>query len=277
MIYNINDKPPFGKLMLTGAQMLFSIFTATALIAVICGVDLSGALVGSGVSTIVYLIATKFRSPMYISNSGAFVAPVTIALATGGTVAVAIGGLTTAIIYCIFGVLFSRVGVEKLYRFMPKVVIGSVTMVIGLTLMTFIPGYIGDSGNIGVIIALITALTIGMVSTRCKGVCKLFPFLIGTGVGYIISIPFGLVDFSKFNGIHLFKMPVFAFQSWEDLPWTIAIPIIFLYAAYDLSALCECLSDTAVLSGVTDRDLYKDPGLLRIFNGEGLANIASSF
>ena len=73
-------------------QLVLAVFVATCLIANICGVAVSGALVGAGLSTIIYLLVTKFKSPMFVSSSGAFVAPVMIALAAGGHTAVAIGG-----------------------------------------------------------------------------------------------------------------------------------------------------------------------------------------
>ena len=143
MIYGVFDTPPLGKRLLFGLQLMLSCFTATALIAQICGVPLSGAFVGSGLATILYLVVTGCQSPMYISNSGAFVAPVLGALATGGFTAVAVGGVTIFLVYLIFGIIFKYISVDKLYKFIPKVLIGSITVVIGINLMGFIPGYIG--------------------------------------------------------------------------------------------------------------------------------------
>ena len=277
MIYQVNDRPPFGKLMLFSLQILLSVFTATALIAQICGVNLSGAFVGAGMATIIYSIFTKFKSPMFISNSGAFVAPVLAALAAGGYTAVAVGGATAALVYVIFGVVFSRISIDNLYKVMPKVLIGSVTVVIGINLMGFIPGYIGDTGNLGLVIALITVLAIALSSHYLKGTLSMFPFLIGTLVGYVVSIPFGLVDFSKFNGIKLFNFPTLAFTQWTAVSFKTLIPVIVVFVAFTISAICECLSDHAALGNIIGRDLYKEPGLGFIFMGEGLANLATSF
>ena len=116
MIYNVDDKLPFNKLVIFAIQLVLSVFVATVLIANICGVAVSGALVGAGLSTIIYLIITKFKSPMFVSSSGAFVAPVLAALAAGGYTAVAIGGLVTCIVYSIFGIIFTRIPVEKIYK-----------------------------------------------------------------------------------------------------------------------------------------------------------------
>ena len=276
MIYNVKDKPPIGKTLLFALQLMLSCFTATALIAQICGVPLSGAFLGAGLATIVYGIVTKHESPMFISNSGAFVAPVLAALAAGGYTAVAVGGFVAFAIYSIFGIIFKYISVDNLYRFMPKVLIGSVTVVIGINLMGFIPGYIGDTGNLGVIIALITVLAIALSSHYFKGALSMFPFLIGTLVGYIISIPFGLVDFTKFQGISLFNVPDVAFMHWASVSFKTLIPIIVVYIAFTISAICECLSDHAALGGIIGRDLYQTPGLTRIFIGEGVANLATS-
>jgi len=213
---------------------------------------------------------------MFISNSGAFVAPVLAALAIGGYTAVAIGGVVTCIVYTIFGIIFNYISVDKLYKFMPKVLIGSVTIVIGINLMGFITGYIGDTGNLGVIIAFITVLAIALSSHYFKGALSMFPFLIGTLVGYIIAIPFGLVDFSKFNGIHLFTIPTVAFMNMGHVVFKDMIPIIVVYIAFTISAICECLSDHKVLGNIIGIDLYKTPGLGRIFIGEGAANLMTS-
>ena len=276
MIYGVKDTPPVGKLLLFSLQILLSVFTATALIAQICGVDLSGAFIGAGAATLIYSVCTRFKSPMFISNSGAFVAPVLAALAAGGYTAVAVGGLVAAVVYITFGVIFKYVPIENLYKVMPKVLIGSVTVVIGINLMGFIPGYIGDTGITGVCIALITVLAIALSSHYFKGALSMFPFLIGTLVGYVVSIPFGLVDFSKFNGISLIKLPTLAFTQWQAVNFKILIPIIVVYIAFTISAICECLSDHAALGGIVGVDLYKEPGLARIFVGEGTANLATA-
>lgn len=275
MIYNVNDKLPFNKLILFALQIMLSCFTATALIAQICGVPLSGAFVGAGAATIVYWLVTNRQSPMFISNSGAFVAPVLAALAAGGYTAVAVGGLVACLVYTIFGTIFHKISIDNLYKFMPKVLIGSITIVIGINLMGFITGYIGDTGNLGVAIALVTVLAIALSNHYLKGIWSMFPFLIGTLVGYIVAIPFGLVDFSKFANIHLFTLPEFAFSKFTSVEFTTLIPIIIMYIAFTISAICECLSDHAALGNIIGKDLYKNPGLTRIFIGEGAANLAT--
>ena len=285
MIYNINDRLPFGKLVSFSIQLMLSVFVATVLIANICGVAVSGALVGAGLATICYLCITGFKSPMFISNSGAFVAPVMAALALGGYPAVAIGGLITCIIYSLFGVIFTRIPVDKIYKVFPPALIGAVTVVIGVNLMPFILSYVqiaGVTSQWGVIVALITMLSIAFISHYAKGMLKILPFLLGTLIGYTVAIIltltgiYPIVDFSVFKDLKLFIMPDFAFLHWTAIKLSTIIPVIIMYIAYTISAMMECLSDHAALGGIIGVDLYRKPGLGRIFIGEGFANLVGS-
>lgn len=285
MIYGVNDKPPFGKIVLFGLQLMLSVFVATVLIANICGVAVSGALIGAGFATIVYLVVTGWQSPMFVSNSGAFVAPVMIALAAGGYTAVAIGGLTTCVIYCLFGAIFTKIPVEDIFRVFPKSLIGAVTMVIGITLMGFIGTYVQIGGEVsawGVMIALFTSLVIALVSHYGKGLSRILPFLIGTLGGYALACLLTVtgvchvVDFSVFHGMKLIAFPDLALSHWAAFDWELVIPVVLVYAAFTVSAMMECLSDHAALSGIIGKDLYREPGLGRIFAGEGIANLVGS-
>lgn len=285
MIYNINDRLPFNKLIVFSIQLMLSVFVATVLIANICGVAVSGALVGAGLATIAYLIITGFKSPMFISSSGAFVAPVMVALAAGGYTAVAIGGLVTCIVYAIFGVIFTKVPVDKIYKVFPPALIGAVTVVIGVNLMPFILSYVqidGVTSMWGVSVALITMIAIALISHYAKGLAQILPFLLGTLIGYAYAIIltvtgiYKVVDFSVFSNLKIINVPDFAFLHWTSIDWTTILPIVVIYIAYTISAMMECLSDHAALGGIIGVDLYRNPGLGRIFLGEGCANLVGS-
>ena len=285
MLYNINERPPFDKLVMFAIQLMLSVFVATVLIAQICGVAVSGALVGAGLSTIVYLIITRFKSPMFLSNSGAFVAPVIMALAAGGYTAVAVGGLTTCVIYTLFGLLFTKISVDKIYKIFPHALIGAVTVVIGINLMPFILSYVqiaGVTNMWGVSVALVTMIAIAVISHYSKGMAKTLPFLLGTLIGYAFAIIltvtglFPVVDFSVFAGLTLINLPDFAFAHLTFVEFTTLIPIIVVFIAYTISAMMECLSDHAALGGIIGVDLYRIPGLHKIFIGEGVANIVGT-
>ena len=285
MIYGINDKIPFNKLIMFAIQLVLSVFVATVLIANICGVAVSGALVGAGLSTLVYLLITGFKSPMFVSSSGAFVAPVMIALAAGGYTAVAIGGLVTCVIYTIFGLIFTKIPVEKIYKVFPHALIGAITVVIGVNLMPFILSYVqinGVTNMWGVSVAFITMFAIAVISHYAKGIWQILPFLVGTLIGYIYAIiltltgVYEIVDFSVFTNLKIFSVPDFAFLHWTSVEFTTVLPVIVIYIAYTISAMMECLSDHAALGGIIGVDLYKQPGLGRLFIGEGAANIVGT-
>lgn len=282
MIYGINERPPVGKMLLFAFQMVLSVFVATVLIANICGVNVPAALVGAGLSTLIYILVTKGQSPMFISNSGAFVAPVIMALAAAGYTGVAVGGLVTFAVYTIFGLIFSKIPVSNVYKVFPPALIGAVTMVIGINLMGFIPTYLGDTGQWGMLVALFTMLVIAVLSHYAKGIMRILPFLGGILAGYALAVVLTLtgacelVDFSVFENMTLFTKPQFAFTLFESVEFSTLIPIIIVYIAFTVSAMMECLSDHAALGGIIKTDLYQKPGLSRIFCAEGCANLAAS-
>ena len=285
MIYDIHDNPPIGKLLLFALQLLLSVFVATVLIANICGVSVSGALFGASLATVTYLVITGYKSPMFISNSGAFVAPVLMALAAGGYPAVAVGGLTTCIVYCVFGLVFTKIPVENIYKVFPKALIGAVTMVIGITLMGFIGTYVqigGETSTWGIVIAFLTAIIIAMTSHYAKGSARVLPFLIGTLAGYAIAVILTLtkvcpiIDFTLFRGIRLLAWPDIAISHWTRTKIAQLLPVVPVYIAFTVSAMMEALADHAALGNIIGKDLYKDPGLARIFAGEGVANLVGA-
>lgn len=131
-------------------------------------------------------------------------------------------------------------------------------------------------------IALVTMITIALVSHYARGMLKIIPFLIGILIGYgyaaVLTLTdiFKVIDFSMFKNVKLFEMPDFAFIHWTSIDNVTIIPIVIIYIAYTISAMMECLSDHAALSGIVGTDLYQKPGLSRIFIGEGIANIVGS-
>ena len=134
----------------------------------------------------------------------------------------------------------------------------------------------------GVSVALLTTFVIAIISHYAKGMWKILPFLVGIMVGYIYALIltvtgiYPIIDFSIFEGMKLFHAPTFAFMLAEPINWSIIASIIFVYIAYTVSAMMECLSDHAALGNIIGVDLYRSPGLSRVFCAEGLANLASS-
>lgn len=184
--------------------MLLAIFVATVLIANICGTPIPSCLVGAAVGTIIYEIFTGFRSPIFISSCGATVSAVVGALALGGGqnyVAVAIGGAIIALVYIAFALIIKFGGRKLFDRIFPPIIVGPITMVIGLNLAAFIPTYVGlsnEKSGMAVLVALITMFITALTSHYGKGFMKTIAFLIGLGSGYLVALIFelsGVYDF----------------------------------------------------------------------------------
>ena len=174
LIYRINDKPKTTKELLGySLQVMFSCITATLLIALICGTNLTAGLVAAGVSTIFFLCLTKFRAPLIISNSGATVSAVIGALALAGPVeknflGVIIGGLTIAIIYSIAALLVKKFGVDWITKLITPVMSGAIILIISIQLGFFIPTYAQINGKYSLLGIGIAFLSMLLVLTLLK-------------------------------------------------------------------------------------------------------------
>lgn len=256
---------------------------ATVLIANICGTSVSGALFGACVGTLLYQVITKFRSPMFISSCGATVSGVCGALAMGSGdnyLMVAIGGLVILAIYGGFALVTHFTGVKWINKIFPPAVVGSVTMVIGLNLATFIKTYT-STGNENIAwqvgIAIVVMLIVAVVSRYGKGFMKNIPFLFGIAGGYIICLilyacGIKLIDFSSFSNMQWY--PDFAFLHWRASDWSWANfgRTCLYFIPVGICAMLEHYSDHRVLSNIIGQDLTVDPGLSRTLLGDGAAS-----
>lgn len=200
--------------------MLMAVFVATILISNICGTPVDAGLLGACLGTLTYQLITKFKSPVFISNSGATVSAVLGALVLGNApnyFAVFIGGLIICAIYAIFAFVIKWRGIDAINKLFPPYIVGPITIVIGLNLAGFIPTYTGGS-NVGLLVAIVTMLVIALTSHYFKGFLKTIPFLIGLVFGFIVCLvlevtgaaAFGIIDsFKDINGF--FRLPDFAF------------------------------------------------------------------
>ena len=292
LIYDIGDKPrTFKEWTFYSLQQVLAVFVATVLISQICGTPTSACLVGAGFGTIIYLLFTKMKSPMFISSSGAMVSAVVGALSLGTApnfTAVFIGGIIVFLVYAIFALLVHFIGISVINKLFPPIVIGPVTMVIGITLASFIPTYcqVGGEYNIwGIVIAFIVMAIVALVSHYGHGFVSTIPFLIGLLLGYGIATILTLtgicplIDFSIFKGIGLFTLPDFAFFhiDFATFDWSLLPQILILFVPVTLAAMLECISDHKALSTIIGTDLTVKPGLSKIFLGDGVANCFGTF
>ena len=285
--YNITDKVPFPNIFIYGLQQMLAVFVATVLIANICGTPVDACLIGACIGTLIYQLITKFRSPMFISSCGATVSAVLGALAIGENgqnyLAVAIGGIIILIVYAVFACFIKWRGIEAVSKILPPIIIGPITMVIGLNLAKFIPTYTlvnGKHNNVGILVAIITMLIVAVSSHFFKGFWKTIPFLVGLVSGYVLSIVLTLtncaplIDFSVFNDMHFFRVPDFSILHWSDnmIHWNDMGTIALLFVPVSICAICEHWADHCTLSNIIGTDLTKNPGLSRTLLGDGAAS-----
>ena len=289
LLYDIREVPRSAKeWMLYTLQQVLSILTATILIANICGTPISSCLFGAGVGTLIYQLITKFRSPMFISSCGATVSAVVGALAlpsvlgNGNYLMVTIGGIIIALVYIAFALIVHFKGIEAINRIFPPIIVGPVTMVIGLNLAKFLVGYTSANAaacspwQVG--IAILTAIFIAISSHYFKGFWKTIPFLLGLAFGYILALIVtlvgweGLIDTNSFSQMQWY--PDFTFLNWRagDFSWNNLGSTVLLFVPVAVCALLEHYSDHRCLSNIIGTDLTVDPGLDKTLIGDGVAS-----
>lgn len=286
LIYDIHESPKTIKeWILYSVQQLLAVFVATVLIANICGTPISSCFLGGALGTIIYQLITRFKSPMFISNSGATVSAVIGALALPAVgnqnyLMVAVGGLVIAVIYGITALVIRKYGISAINKIFPPTIVGAVTIVIGANLATFIPTYVQVNGTYnlwGVGVAVATMLVIAISSHYFKGFLKTIPFLIGLVFGYAMCLILNLcgipiIDWTVFETIKWY--PDLAFLKWNigDFSWANVGQTVLLFAPVAICALLEHYSDHKVLSNIIGTDLTETPGLDKTLLGDGVAS-----
>ena len=206
LFFDVNDKPKFGQLIVFAIQQLLAIMAATLVVPVIVGNNMSSAaaLFGAGVGTLVYVLFTKKKSPVFLGSSFAFIGSMFAAFAGGvsmalGYLGLIIGAIFAGLVYVVIAIVVKFVGTNWIDKLMPAVVIGPTVAIIGLSLAG---NAVGDivKGNIvnaeGVQLAapfaclicgLVTLFTTMLCSTYGKKMIKLIPFIMGIVAGYIAA------------------------------------------------------------------------------------------
>ncbi|MGN0174405.1 MAG: uracil-xanthine permease family protein [Acutalibacteraceae bacterium] len=232
LIYDVNDKPKFGQLIVFAIQQLLAIMTATLVVPVIIGNDMSpaAALFGAGVGTLIYILCTKRKSPVFLGSSFAFIGSMLAAFAGAssmqlGYLGIIIGAAFAGLVYVLIAIIVKFVGVGWINKLMPAVVIGPTVAIIGLSLAG---NAIGDlttgsvktaegtalaSPLITVLCGLITLLITVLCSTYGKKSGKLIPFIYGILGGYIVATIFTLIG----NACDVDALKVIDFSSFENL------------------------------------------------------------
>ena len=239
LVYDVEDKPGWGKTIVFALQQLLAIMAATIAVPMIVGngMSTSAALFGAGVGTIVYLLFTKSKSPVFLGSSFAFLGSMfaafdgAIGYGTLGFLGLIIGAIFAGLVYVVLALVCKKFGTGWISKLMPAVVIGPTVAIIGLSLSVNAVGnvfgysdakvFVATEGEINlhvfmcILVGLVTLFTVIITSvfSKPKGFLRLIPFVVGIGVGYLFAL--GLTgigyavgdkgDFLKIIDFNVFK------------------------------------------------------------------------
>ena len=283
MILDVNDRPPVIKWLLLSLQHVFAMFGATILVPILVNssagsevLSIPVALVSSGIGTLIYIICTSGKSPVYLGSSFAFITPMIVGFALSGKAGVFTGIMGVGLAYVIVALIIKLVGKSWINKLLPPIIVGPMIMIIGLSLAPNAVSEIGlNEASVSwksIVVALSAFLTTGIIAVRGKGFLRVIPFLIGIVVGYIVAMIVGIVDYSaittaKFLSVPGFYVPFVHYKlSFKALLTIVPIAIV---------TMAEHIGDHKVLGSIIDKDLIEDPGLDNTLMGDGLATFAA--
>ncbi len=286
LLLDVDQRPSAGKGILLSFQHVFAMFGATILVPLILGMPVSVALFASGVGTLIYMIATGFRVPVYLGSSFAFITAMSLAMKElGGDVSAAqTGVILTGFIYVLVAAGVRFAGTKWIDKLLPPIIIGPMIIVIGLGLAGSAvtnAGLVADGNWKNALVAVVTFLIAAFINTKGKGFLRIIPFLFAIIGGYLFALTLGLVDFTPVLKANWFEIPGFylpfstggAFKEYNLYfgPETIAIlPIAIV-------TISEHIGDHTVLGQICGRQFLKEPGLHRTLLGDGIATSVSAF
>ena len=286
LLLDVDQRPSAGKGILLSFQHVFAMFGATILVPLILGMPVSVALFASGVGTLIYMISTGFRVPVYLGSSFAFITAMSLAMKElGGDVSAAqTGVILTGFIYVLVAAGVRFAGTKWIDKLLPPIIIGPMIIVIGLGLAGSAvtnAGLVADGNWKNALVAVVTFLIAAFINTKGKGFLRIIPFLFAIIGGYLFALTLGLVDFSPVLKANWFEIPGFylpfstggTFKEYNLYfgPETIAIlPIAIV-------TISEHIGDHTVLGQICGRQFLKEPGLHRTLLGDGIATSVSAF
>ncbi len=317
LIYKVNERPKFRQNLVYAFQQVLAIMAATIAVPAIVGngMTAAAALFGAGVGTIVYLLFTQFRSPVFLGSSFAFIGSMSAAFAGAasmslGYLGLIIGALFAGLVYVVIALVVKKVGVKWINKLMPAVVIGPTVAIIGLSLAKnaisdlTTNGSVGGNGKVAIVCGLVTLFVTMLTSTYGSKQLKLIPFIIGILAGYAVALIFTLIGTA--TDVNALKVISFdAFKALADggvsVKTFIALPDFTFLTAFDggFSALkdnpayigtlavayvpvafvvfAEHIADHKNLSSIIGSDLLENPGLHRTLLGDGVGSMAGAF
>lgn len=314
LIYQPADKPKLGQLIIFAIQQLLAIMAATLVVPVIIGNGMSpaAALFGAGSGTLVYILFTQFKSPVFLGSSFAFLGSMAAAFAGATSTAVGylgliIGAILAGLVYVIIAIAVKFAGVEWLNKLMPAVVIGPTVAIIGMSLAKNAIGDLQNSGTgtastlLCVLCGIVTLFMTVICSTFGKKMIKLIPFICGILSGYAVAAIFTVIGIASGNeslqiinfgvfsalveggfGLHtIFSVPDFtfitAFGAFGEISADYIGTIAVAYMPVAFVVFAEHVADHKNISSIIEKDLLEDPGLSRTLLGDGIGSMVGAF
>ena len=285
MLLDVNDKPPIGKWLLLSIQHVFAMFGATVLVPILVNqaagsevLSISVALISSGIGTLIYIICTKGKSPIYLGSSFAFISPMIVGFLKCGKASVFTGIMGVGLVYAIVAIIIKFVGKKWLNKLLPPIIVGPMIMIIGLGLAPSAISQVGLDLEVvpwkNLVIALVAFLTTALLAIRAKGFFKVIPFLCGIVAGYISAVILGVVDFSAVETAKFIQKPAFYIPF---IHYKLDFGAFLTIVPIALVTMAEHIGDHKVLSTIIGKDLIEDPGLDNTLLGDGLATMAAGF
>ena len=283
MLLDVNDKPPLLKWLLLSLQHVFAMFGATILVPILVNkaagsevLSIPVALISSGIGTLIYIVCTKGKSPVYLGSSFAFITPMIVAFAKSGKESVFTGIMAVGLVYVLVALIIKAIGKKWINKLLPPIVVGPMIMIIGLSLA---PTAIEEIGlNLekipwkNIVVALISFLTTGILAVRGKGFLKVIPFLLGMVAGYISSIILGMVNLKEVFETSFIAVPDFYIPF---VHYKLNFSALLTIAPIALVTISEHIGDHKVLSEIIGKDLIINPGLDNTLLGDGIATFTA--
>jgi len=284
LLYDVHEKPPVGKWIALSFQHVFAMFGATILVPILTGLPISVALFASGVGTLIYIVATKAKVPVYLGSSFAYIMAVIVAKESmGGDISAAQTGLIlVGLVYVAVALMIKLIGKGWIDRLLPPIVIGPMIIIIGLGLAGVAvssAGFTTDGDWKVIVTAIATFAITATVMSIGKGFLKIIPFIIGIAGGYLVALSLGLVDLSPIASAPLFAIPAFQlpfqlgnfghYNLYFGMETWIIVPIAIV-------TISEHIGDHTVLGKICNKNFLKDPGLDNTLLGDGIATSVSA-
>ncbi len=279
----VEEKVPFLQGIPLSFQHLFAMFGASVLVPTLFKIDPAVVLLMNGIGTLIYLALCKGRAPAFLGSSFAFLSPVFVVLgasqaAWGQNYPLALGGfIASGCVFIAVALIIWKFGPGWIDFVLPPATMGPIVALIGLELAGvatgmagFAPDAQGAYDTNGIIVAIVTLLTVAFGSLLFRGFMAVIPVLTGIVVGYVVSVPLGLVSFEA-----IAAAPVLAFPTFYTPVFDINAILIILPAS--LVVISEHIGHLVVTGNIVGRDLTRDPGLHRSLMGDGVSTALSGF